>query len=358
MGGVAALWALGTLAGHFGMPASHIVIALAAGSCVAATRRHQLVLPPGINNHVSSLVGVIMGGYLSSAPANGGGTAGLLVLVVAMTGLVVSLVMGYVVHRWARIELATGVLGMVAGGSSAAVAASAGAGADKSAVAFMQYFRVLLVASTVPIFALCADAGHDRSPQPQSFRIALVERGDQLAGLSTLVVLCLVGGNCARRLHFPSPALFGPMILAAMACVFHISHGFLPAATLQQAVLTLVGLDAGLGMHRSALRAMKKTWLIAVISTVFLCGTTTALAEVAARHTKYSFLDVYLATTPGGINAVIGGASTLGADMSLVSAVQAARLLIVGILIAGLVLTLSFRQKRRAQSTGSSETIL
>ena len=60
-----------------------------------------------------------------------------------------------------------------------------------------------------------------------------------------------------------------------------------------------------------------------------LIGVSAGLGAVLSAATGVSALDGYLATTPGGLYAVLATASDLGADVTFVLAVQVLRLFVM-----------------------------
>jgi uncharacterized protein len=68
--------------------------------------------------------------------------------------------------------------------------------------------------------------GGARITDPTLPHWTIVGRGDQPAGLSIAILLCLVGIRLGRRLRLPNAALFRPMLLTMAVNVFGLSHGY------------------------------------------------------------------------------------------------------------------------------------
>ena len=67
----------------------------------------------------------------------------------------------------------------------------------------------------------------------------------------------------------------------------------------------MIGLAVGLGFNPTVLRQVARAApaaVAAILGVIVACG---ALAAILAATTRVSLLDAYLATTPGGINAVL-----------------------------------------------------
>jgi uncharacterized membrane protein AbrB (regulator of aidB expression) len=77
------------------------------------------------------------------------------------------------------------------------------------------------------------------------------------------------------------------------------------------------------------------------------------LAALLSWWTGLPLLDCYLATTPGGLYAVLAIAFGSGADTTFVLAVQALRLFVM-VLLAPAVVQLLIRPRQRGRSRGRS----
>jgi uncharacterized membrane protein AbrB (regulator of aidB expression) len=64
------------------------------------------------------------------------------------------------------------------------------------------------------------------------------------------------------------------------------------------------------------------------------------------------FTEAYLATTPGGINAVLATAESTGTNVPLVSTVQSLRLFVVVLAVPLVVRALEASRRRRQETVG------
>ncbi|WP_415847374.1 AbrB family transcriptional regulator, partial [Tsukamurella strandjordii] len=109
-----------------------------------------------------------------------------------------------------------------------------------------------------------------------------------------------------------------------------LTRGFAPQGAFKELLLIVVGLEVGLMFDRRMLRRLAHLLPAIGVGIVFLCGVVALLAAAAARITGVPLADAYLATTPGGINAVVASAAGSGdANMALIATVQSLRLIIV-----------------------------
>ena len=85
----------------------------------------------------------------------------------------------------------------------------------------------------------------------------------------------------------------------------------------------------GVSFTRAALRTIGRALPLALAIIVGLVVACAGLGYVLAEATGASALDAYLATTPGGLSAVLATASDSGADSTFVLAVQVVRLFVM-----------------------------
>ena len=186
----------GELLRQAGVPGAPLFAGLIVGMALA------LAVPPEVRvpRRVYTMAQALLGGAIGSLAQSGFTGSGLLLLLlplVTAATVVLSLAAGELLAGRARVGRATALLGMVAGGSAAVVAAADETGADARVVAVLQYLRVALVAATAPLVAylmLGAHVHHHalRTPSVKDFMIGIA------------IVACV--------------ALAGPWLGAASAC--------------------------------------------------------------------------------------------------------------------------------------------
>ncbi|MFJ9210216.1 AbrB family transcriptional regulator [Streptomyces sp. NPDC102264] len=238
--------------------------------------------------------------------------------------------------RKGRISRPSAVLGMMPGGSAGIVTCADELKADVRLVAFNQYLRVGLVATTAPLLAHWMAGGSSSGPAgggpgswPGPGLFHLVAGPDQLTGLLTLAAVSVAGALAGRRLRLPTPALIGPMLIALVATMSGVIPAFAPAGILQDVVFVLVGMDVGVRFTRDTLRRVRGLLPSILAAMTAVCLGCAGMAWIFARATGTPLMDAYLATTPGGINAVLAAAVSSHGDVALVSTVQSLRLLVV-----------------------------
>ncbi|MFI9503323.1 AbrB family transcriptional regulator [Nocardia sp. NPDC052566] len=320
-------------------PAPHMILAIVVGAVLALTARPPAPLPRTVSIGAQALLGVLMGSYLELSLLSSIGLAMMPVLVITAATLLVSVLVAIVFARFAAVELSTATLGLLAGGSAAVVACADELDADPRRVAFMQYLRVAFVALSAPALAALLDsddrlaagaaaqAGAITNPDLPQWMI--VGRGDQVAGLSIAIVLCLIGIRLGRYLRLPSPMLIGPMLATAALTAIGISHGYAPTNLLKALLFAVIGFEIGTRFTRQVVTEMAKM-IPGLTAAIFaLCAVVAGLAFGLAACTDLELLDLYLATTPGGINAILATAEGMDANMPLITSVQSIRLLLM-----------------------------
>ncbi|GAB0102131.1 AbrB family transcriptional regulator [Nocardia sp. JMUB6875] len=332
---------------RIGFPAPQMILAIVVGAGLALAGRLPAPLPREVNLGVQGMLGVLMGSYLQVSLLTSIGWSLLPVLAVTAATVVVSVGIAMVFARATKVELPTATLGMLAGGAAAVVAAADELDADPRRVAFMQYLRVALVAVSAPAIAALLDKEEGISYGPATLGGSvtdpslpywmIVGRGDQLAGLSIAVVLCLIGIRVGRWLRLPNAALLGPMLLAAVVTALGISHGYAPTHLFKDLLFVLIGFEVGTRFTREVVREMARMIPAMTAAMLGLSAIVAALAFGLAYLVDLELSDLYLATTPGGINAVLATADKMNADLPLITSVQTIRLLVMMALLPLLI---------------------
>lgn len=126
-----------------------------------------------------------------------------------------------------------------------------------------------------------------------------------------------------------------------------------PPEIVREPAFIVIGLAVGIGFDLVVLRRTVKAApaaLACIVGIIVACG---ALAALVAATTHVTLLDTYLATTPGGINAVLVTAFAAGANTSLVFGLQGLRLFIMVLAAPPLVTWLIARSNRRQHTNAA-----
>jgi membrane AbrB-like protein len=322
---VAAAVALTVLLDTVDLPSPSLFAGLIAGLVRGLAGRRRLVVPRPGTVAAQGLIGVSIGALVDLDTLAALGEDWLAVLLVVLGTLGLSLVAGLLLRLQPGITPVTGAFSMIAGGASGITAMARELGADDRMVAVLQYLRVLLIVLLMPVAATAvygatpgsgAASGDDGGP------------GWPLGLLFT--VACAVAGLVlARLLHVPVPALLGPLVVTAAVDLSGLSGGAGVPAPVLAAAFVLIGLNVGLNFDRGSVRTIGRALPLALAVIVGVIVASAGLGVALAAATGAGQLDAYLATTPGGLYAVLATATDGGADATFVLAVQVLRLFVM-----------------------------
>ena len=243
-----------------------------------------------------------------------------LILIAAV--IVFAAALGYVLTRLKVLPGTTAVWGSSAGAATAMVLMSDAFGGDMRLVAVMQYLRVAcvgLVASLVARAFLPAGAASPAS-------IIWFPPVEPAALLATLA-LGVGGAVIGVKSKLPAGALLVPMFVGAPLSASHLLTITLPPWLLA-VCYALVGWSIGLRFTReTVLYAWKQlpVILVSIFTLIALCG---GLAFALHEAAGTDALTAYLATSPGGADAVAIIAASSRVDLPFVMAMQIGRLLV------------------------------
>jgi membrane AbrB-like protein len=301
--------------------------ALFAGLLVATVLALGGIAPAGVPRPVTgaaqAVIGVVIGVLAQPGTLAGLAMQWVPVLLVSLATLAVSMVAGLLLGLRRGISPLTGMLALTAGGASGLVAVSRELGGDDRTVAVVQYLRVGLVTATMPMVAAVgfgATAGS--APQtPGSAPFAV--------DVAYLVGCAAVGTVLARAARVPAGALLGPMTVAIAVNLAGWSFDAAPPTLLVELAYAVIGWQAGARFTRQSLRTVlgalaPATALIAGV--ILACA---GLGLLLSALTGASALEGYLATTPGGVYAVLATAASAGTDVTFVMAVQVLRVVVM-----------------------------
>jgi hypothetical protein len=232
--------------------------------------------------------------------------------------------LGYLIHRWTGISLASGILGSMPGGLSQMVLLSEEVRqADVTVVAFMQMTRVMSVVFIVPFVAAYGLALPMFAASPPAAPLV-----QSLPGLVSLVPAILgapVGAWLAYRLKLPIPYLLGPILTTAAIGLAGYPALPVPRPLMASAQLAF-GAYLGLAMTLDSLRQLGKVLPYTIAGSITLLAFTALLGFVLTLLTPVNMLSAFLATAPGGLTEMGVVSLTLGADVAFVLAFQLFRL--------------------------------
>lgn len=258
----------------------------------------------------------IVGTFLQSWP---------LFLSVVLAVLVASSVLGWLLSRWSVLPGSTAVWGSSPGGATAMMLMAQAFGADAQLVAFMQYMRVVFVASSAALVA--------------RFWLGISGSGVAVVwfppidwpGLAETAALAGIGGWIGVRTRIPAGGFLVPMVAGAILHAAGLITIELPPWLLATCY-GMIGWTIGLGFTRKiilhASRALPQI-LLSILVLLFFCG---GLALILNKGAGIDPLTAYLATCPGGMDSIAIIASSAKVDLPFVMALQTVRFVLVMLL--------------------------
>ncbi len=312
----------GWVAARAGLPSGYLFAAMLIGVGCALAAPGRLWLPPAGFRIGQAVTGVALGTFLHASALTGLGVRWLPVVLVSIATLGVTIAAGLALARIAALDRPTASLGMVAGGASGIVAMAHELGGDDRLVAFMQYLRVLVVTLLTPLLVAIAFGARSTGGGEGTAPVL-----GTLGGWALTVAAGTAGAALGPRLRLPAPALLGPLILTAALSLMGVTGGAQVPPLAREVAFALIGVHIGLGFKRDTLREIARVAVPVAAAIAGLLLACFALGWLLALTADVSLLDGYLATTPGGLYAVLPIAYGTGADTTFVLAVQSLRLL-------------------------------
>jgi membrane AbrB-like protein len=279
--------------------------------------------PPLLRVASSTLIGCLVAVALGSAmgPALLGRLPAFLYIGLSTLGL--SLGLGWLLARAGWFEGSNAVWGLSPGGSASMIALAQETGADARTVALMQYFRVLLVASSAIALAHLAAPLPSGHPHNADWLPPL-----DFLGLLGALVLCVAGGVLAKILRFPAgvfliPGLAGAALLATGR--FHLQVPPVLAAL----AYAVVGWTIGLSFTRPTLLHSARALPRIIGSALALIAVCAASGLLVSWACDVDLLTGYLATSPGGVDSILIIAASTPVDLPFILSAQVVRIILV-----------------------------
>jgi uncharacterized protein len=311
-------WLLSTLQ----VPSGWLIAALVSAGAVAMLTGRQLTPAPVVLRPAQGCIGVLaitplaavatsaMAGYLGVSAVCSGAT------------LVICLLCTLVLFRVAKtLSPATALLSTLAGGASGISTMAPEMRVDHRYVALSQYLRLMVVTLTLPFVLELAGPGSagPHGGQGAVSMIVSVASGAVIFG----------AGYAALRMKWPAPFLLAPMLvglLLEVASQGHLVLGLPPVVN--TAAYLVIGWQAGGSFTRSAMRQFIRLMPLTCMFIGAAIAGCLGLAIMVSAWTGLPFSQAYLATTPGGIYAVLATAMDSGAGPIVVT-MQVFRMLVM-----------------------------
>lgn len=309
-----------------GIPSAGLFAALAVGIVLALTSLAPRGMPRPLGVAAQGVLGVYIGTMVQQDAVGALGSDWPFVVAIAVATLLLSVIAGALLGLHRDVTPLTGSLALTAGGASGLVAIARDLGGDDRVVSVVQYLRVALVTASMPLvvtFVYHPDRSHP------SGGLTPETTAPWYAGVGMLLVIVLAGIAAGRLLRLPGAGLLGPMALTVVLELSGLSFGLAVPAVLVQIAYLIIGWQAGLNFTTESLRAIARI-LPAALALILVLGAGTAgLGVVLAHFTGLTPLEGYLATSPGGVYAVLATAVETGSNVTFIIAAQVLRVLLM-----------------------------
>jgi membrane AbrB-like protein len=244
--------------------------------------------------------------------------------------IAMSVLLGWFMTRLRLLPGSTAAWGMSPGTATAMTIMAESSGADPQLVAFMQYLRVILVAALSSVALRMWSGLHVGATTNPSWFAPV-----SLVSLLVSLGIAVGGVILAQRLELSSGALIIPLL----AAMFLSHRGIVTVASprwLLAIAYCVFGWRIGLRFTRKVLRHAARLLPQVLVCTLVLIGVCALLGAGLARFGGVDPLSAYLATSPGGADAVALIASTSKVDVHFVMTMQICR--VVATLVLGRVM--------------------
>jgi uncharacterized protein len=309
-----------------GVPSAALFAALAVGIALALLSLAPSRVPRPTGVAAQGVLGVYIGTMVQEDAVSALGSDWPIVVAIAVATLLLSVVAGALLGLRRDVTPLTGSLALVAGGASGLVAIARELGGDDRVVSVVQYLRVALVTASMPVVVALiyhADKSHDAT------LVAQTDAAPWYLSIGIIIALVVVGATVGRLIRLPGAGLLGPLALTVVLELTGLSFGLEVPMVLVQAGYMLIGWQAGLAFTRDSLRVVGRM-LPAAIGLIFVLTVATAgLGVVLAHFTALTPLEGYLATSPGGVYAVLATAAETGSNVTFIIAAQVFRILLM-----------------------------
>ena len=332
------------------LPAALLLGAIMAGVLVE-TAQADIQVPKLPFNIAQGIIGCMVGKALTLEITLAFIEQWPIFLVTVLIIIVSCCLLGWSISKLGILPGTTAIWGLLPGAATAMVLMSESFGADPRLVAFIQYLRVVMVAATASIIA-------HFWLQTTATTVPIIWFPDMhwLPFLETLFII-LGGTAIANFLKLPAGMLLLPLFIGSVLHIREFVELELPKWFLALGYLC-IGWQIGLRFTRKVLRhamhALPQIF-VSILAVIAFCG---GLAFILTKLFDVDLLTAYLATSPGGIDAVAIIAASANVNVGFVMTLQVSRAVLL--ILLGPVLSRYFsrkllvKEKGKAQSTASN----
>ncbi|KIY38440.1 membrane protein [Pseudomonas sp. 10-1B] len=299
-----------------------MLVAIVFGVCGAQMHMHRHIFRFG-----QGCVGLVVAHSVTWSVLVALAQSWHIMLVATFLTVTLSAIVGLGAVRYGGIPGSTAAWGTAPGAASAMVSMAEENGADSRVVATMQYVRVVCVVMIGSLVShmfgasnLSVEVAPSDSPLP----------GTDLFNLLLSLGVILFGVSAGARM--PAGALLMPLLIGGALQLTGMLDISMPAWLLAIAY-GAIGCYIGLRFDRKTVLYVFKHLPAMILGAVILILLCACCAWLLAYATGTDFLSMYLATSPGGLDAMAIIAVETHADVGMVLAMQTLRLF--GVILTG-----------------------
>ncbi len=312
------------------MPLAWMLGAMLASTTIALGG-YDLQRPVRLRLAMLAVLGVMMGSTFTPQLLDQAKQWGFSLLALTIFVAVVSAIGYFALRRWQGFDRPTAYFSSVPAGVNDMVVAGGAMGGDERSIALIHAIRILITVMVIPLWFRVTEG---------AIPLPIATPDDIFGGLSSrdasfLALAAVAGLFLGRVLHFPAPALVGPMLISAALHMSGTVQGQPPTWLINTAQV-VVGVAIGcrfVGVPLSQIRALVVT---ASLNALYLLGAAALAAWLVMPYSGASFAALWLAFAPGGLAEMLLVGMSLGIDPAFVSAHHLFRVALV-LIIAPLI---------------------
>lgn len=299
-----------------------MLVAIAFGVCGAQMQLHRQIFRFG-----QGCVGLLVAHSVTLSVLVSLVQSWHIMLLATLITVLLSAGVGLGAVRYGGIPGSTAAWGTAPGAASAMVSMAEAYGADSRVVATMQYVRVVCVVMVGSLVSHLLGA----IPIPHEVAQSLDPiQETELLNISLSLAVILFGVAIGSKM--PAGALLIPLLVGGALQLSGVLEITMPPWLLASAY-GAIGCYIGLRFDRNTVRYVFKHLPAMIIGALILITLCAGCAWLLAYATGTDFLSMYLATSPGGLDAMAIIAVETHADVGMVLAMQTLRLF--GVILTG-----------------------
>ncbi len=308
----------GLVAGHAGAPMPFMLGALAVTALISGFAGQFFprgyVFPQRFRLLFIGIIGVAIGARVNPELLRPGPGIALSFGAVTLFVVLAQLANNAIFRKVGGLDRPTAWFSGSPGGLLEAVTMGEAAGADIRMLTLLQFLRIILVVSLVPI----AFSIREGVPVGSAAGLSMGQGVASPAGIALVLVLAVLGSALALRLRLPAGQLTGPLILAAAFGWSGVADIVIPG-WMMAAAQVVVGVSLGARFHgvRAGLLMRAAGLSLMSVSTMLALGV--GLAEAVHLATGLKLDTLIISYAPGGVTEMGLVAISLSADPALVA---------------------------------------